>query len=414
MKKHNLNKIKKGILISTLAVGLVGCAQQAGGGNKCQAVLCVNYDQVIEEGHHHLCKKDNCLVRSDFEGDIHVHDFCNEQECANIKVTDENHKHFDKWFKVETIGGEGSAYKVAYPDWDEYCDTLPGNAVSGNTEDTIDMMNKFQDNYKKYIEELTFSDKFTAYCEKNGYQTPADIEFKKFTEYGEGLLTGTTVNCDENNFDYLIGATDDEYKKSINDICAPIFEDIIKNVRVSNFSNLDDTLNATLDKSRFINYYDAIRNEVYKNSYGAKFTDTKKLIYTETKTSIKNNIGRLNVNCSTKFSIYKNEVTQNGEAVEIIDPDVVQQMDLMLDNAATNMGVEKTDLQNIINLSYVMDSLKTAHNLTSSYSEHSNYCSYPENIMSNKMDEINVSEMKPLTSNTIASINPQNQDHELC
>ena len=219
---------------------------------------------------------DYCEICDGVQDKNHQHDYCDD--CEGIQ-TDPNHTcppetdicdicegtqtDASHYFHVETIGGEGSAYKVAYPNWNDYRSTFTGEV------DPLKMMQDFQDNYENYINSLEFSDKFKAYCADKGYQTPADIDFKTFDEYTTDLSSEYTSY--KNNFDYLIGSTTDDYNKSINDICKPIFEDITKNIK---------TENASLDKKRLYYYFRALSIHNLKSAYSLDFeiSDEKKYL----------------------------------------------------------------------------------------------------------------------------------------
>ena len=247
-------------------------------------------------------------------------------------------KGYDSYFKIQTIGGENSNYKVAFPAWYEYLDTVP------NEIEPIDMMNSFNGNFKTYINGIKFSDSF-----KNKYNT--DIEIKDFTKFTiENTISYT------NNFDNLID--------NLYDVCAPVLADITENIQIS-----DD---ATLDQTRFYYYYNAISNEAYKDGYSDKFDyssgsyDQGKTYYTDEKNAIISGWANINNNSTAPIADIETDMA-NG------CPQIVQQMNLMLAGAANKMGVELNDLQNIMNLALARKTLDAVHDYTLITTEHSSH-----------------------------------------
>lgn len=244
-------------------------------------------------------------------------------------------KGYDSYFKIQTIGGENSNYKVAFPAWNEYLDTVP------NEIEPIDMMNSFNGNFKTYINGIKFSDSF-----KNKYNT--DIEIKDFTDFTTENTIGYTKN-----FDRLID--------NLYDVCAPVFEDITENIQISD--------NATLDQTRFYYYYNAISNEAYKDGYSDEFDyssgsyDQGKTYYTDEKNAIISGWANINNNSTAPIADIETDMA-NG------CPQIVQQMNLMLTGAANKMGVELADLQNIMNLALVRQTLDAVHDYTLFTTEH--------------------------------------------
>jgi len=243
---------------------------------------------------------------------------------------------YDSYFKIQTIGGENSNYKVAFPAWYEYLDTVP------NEIEPIDMMNSFNGNFKTYINGIKFSDSF-----KNKYNT--DIEIKDFTKF----TIDNTISY-TNNFDNLID--------NLYDVCAPVFADITENIQISD--------NATLDQKRFYYYYRAINNEAYKSGYSDKFDyssgsyDQGKTYYTNEKDNIISGWANINNNSTAPIADIETDMA-NG------CPQVIQQMNLMLTGAANKMGVELADLQNIMNLALVRQTLDAVHDYTRITTDHS-------------------------------------------
>ena len=315
---------------------------------------------------------DYCEICDGVQDKNHQHDYCDT--CDDIQ-TDPNHTcppatdicdicegtqtDASHYFHVETIGGEGSAYKVAYPNWNDYRSTFTGEV------DPLKMMQDFQDNYENYINSLEFSDKFKAYCADKGYQTPADIDFKTFDEYTTDLSSETTSY--KNNFDYLIGSTTDDYNKSINDICKPIFKDITQNIMATSD-------NPELDKELIYWHYETVRNEARKYDIDNLNSETDEYI------TQKDKIKTLDTSLLPFDSFYQ-EVNKNGEIIEVINPEVAKQMDLMLQKAADNMGIKLSDAQNMFNVSYIMDKLEQTHDHTVNFGHTDVYCSNYANVM---------------------------------
>ena len=250
-------------------------------------------------------------------------------------------KGYDSYFKIQTIGGENSNYKVAFPAWNEYSETLLGEQ-QGIVE-PISMLNSFNGNFKTYINSIKFSDSF-----KNKYNT--DIEFKNFND-----LTDIDNSVDySENFDNLID--------SLYDVCAPVFADITENIQISD--------NATLDQKRFYYYYRAINNEAYKGGYSDNFDyssgsyDQGKTYYTDEKDNIISGWEYINNNSTAPIADIETDMA-NG------CPQIVQQMNLMLTGAANKMGVELADLQNIMNLALVRQTLDAVHDYTCITTDHS-------------------------------------------
>ena len=319
---------------------------------------------------------DYCEICDGVQDKGHQHDYCDT--CDDIQ-TDPNHTcppatdicdicegtqtDASHYFHVETIGGEGSAYKVAYPNWNDYRSTFTGEV------DPLKMMQDFQDNYENYINSLEFSDKFKAYCADKGYLTPADIDFKTFDEYSSGLTTEYTSY--KNNFDYLIGSTTDDYNKSINDICKPFFKDITQNIMATSD-------NPELDKAIIEIYYKCFKNEARERAnQGITGNSNESEEYTNTK----NNEIKIYDGYITGIDSFYQTVEKNGETVEVINPEVAKQMDLMLKRAADNMGIEVNDAKNMFNLSYTMEPLEKVHDHTINFGHTDVCCSNYTNVM---------------------------------
>lgn len=321
---------------------------------------------------------DYCKICDGVQDNNHQHDYCDDCEgidgkdhicpkpelpatdiCNICEGTQTDASHY---FHVETIGGEGSAYKVAYPDFNKYFDD--NYDVQAQRLDPQKMMQDFQDNYENYINSLEFSDKFKVYCADKGYQTPADIDFKTFDEYSSGLMTEYTSY--KNNFDYLIGSTTDDYNKSINDICKPIFEDITKNIK---------TENASLDKKRLYYYFRALSIHNLKSAYSLDFeiSDEKNTYDTE-KSAIISGWDVINQDTTSPIENIGTDIDNGCHQI-------TEQMSSILAAAANQMGVELSDLQNIVNLANVMESLTSTRSITKLPTSHSHEYACPTNTM---------------------------------
>ncbi len=383
--------IKKGVRIGVLtagmaftAIGLTGCIQQASlpdnEKEKCTEDGCVldehpdtvKHDYCNEYGcevegnetddkPHKHCKETNCKNKTAYT-DIHDHDYCGlgDEVCFGTdKTTNSEHDHdycektdcdgsthmgavhptgptYPDWFQEEHIGGEDSPYKIAYPNWSKYIDDITTTEV-----EPITMLNDFNNEFKKYIESFIFSEDFN-------FNTT--INFKSFSNTNSDI----TINYTE-NFDYLIGSVNDNISGSINDICAPVFKDII--------SNLND-----IDQQLLYVYYKALKNEAKKYNYIDNTTEITST-YTDTKN---NEIKLFDGNESIPFNSFYHTVTdKDGKNSEVINPQVATEMTNILQKAANNNKELLSNYQNIVNLSFVSDMLEMTDNYTTQITKHS-------------------------------------------
>lgn len=387
--------IKKGVRIGVLtagmaftAIGLTGCIQQASlpdnEKEKCNEDGCVldehpetvKHDYCNEYGcevegnktddePHKHCKETNCKNKTAYT-DIHDHDYCGlgDEVCFGIdKTTNSEHDHdycektdcngsthmgtvhptettYPDWFQEEYIGGEGSPYKIMFPVESEYL-----GAVNSNT-DPILQLNSYSVQFKKYIQDLTFSEDF-----KEKYNT--DIAFKTFDNYNSSEESKLHYN---KNFDYLIGTINDDVSGSINDVCAPVFRNIMEN------------LNNT-DKQLLYVYYNALKNETKKYNYYTNNTTEVTSTYTNTKN---NEIKIFDNNELIPFnSFYQTVTDKDGKNSEVINPQVATEMTNILQKAANNNKELLSNYQNIVNLSFVSDMLEMTDNYTTQITKHS-------------------------------------------
>lgn len=311
-----------------MILGFVCCSNPSGSTNNNTLDYCDICDGVQDESHEH----DYCLECDGVQGKDHEH---------QVVTPEPTEPTYDEYFHITTIGGENSPYKVAYPDNYEYNELNDFTAVK--------KLNDYQNNYKKYIESLPFSDEF-----KSKYVT--DITYNTFSDYNNAAESIINVN---ENFDYLIGTVNDDVLGSINDVCAPVFKDIT--------NNLDG-----IDKDYLYVYYKAIKNEARKYDYPSN-TNDETSEYTTTKND---EIKIFDGNSAIPFdSFYLPATNQSGNASEVINPQVAQELSLVLQKAADKMGVKQTDLENIVNLSFVGDTLEMVHDCVNTLSGHNNtYC----------------------------------------
>lgn len=238
---------------------------------------------------------DYCDICDGVQDESHEHDYC--LECDGIQGSDHEHQEvvtpteptYDEYFHITTIGGENSPYKVAYADVSEF--------NTENRDKTVEeQLNLRKANFKTYVENLEFS---TEFLQKYNYITTTSIfNGTEFTQYSV--------------FDTEI--------YNINSMCAPIFEEITKNIKISD--------NTALDKACFKYYYWAVKNEAYKYACSEYFDTTGKDHYEDQKNGTNGIINsweaaHTNRDLDVPFDLY---ITENG--VETLNPEVIQQMDL--------------------------------------------------------------------------------------
>lgn len=300
---------------------------------------------------------DYCDICDGVQDASHEHDYC--LECDGIQGSDHEHQEvvtpteptYDEYFHITTIGGENSPYKVAYPDDSEYISSITNYSA-------VENLNDYQKNYKKYIESLTFSDEF-----KSKYVT--SIGYNTFDTYNNSANSIINVN---KGFDYLI--------ENINNVCAPIFEDITKNIKISD--------NASFDKDTLNLCYQAISNEAEKKAYSDNFNSNQEAQtkYNNTKDFLATFNGMEELPFTNKYFY-----DESG----VINPEVAEQMDLMIVAAANKMGVTANDLRNFINLTLTMNSLEAVDEYTSTTTGHTAGDTCPTNTMLDVIDSVDAS-----------------------
>ncbi len=326
---------------------------------------------------------DYCEICDGVQDKNHQHDYCDE--CDGIQ--DKNHQHeqggtenedgtitettYPDWFQEEHIGGKDSPYKIAYPSWSEYVDDITTTEV-----EPITMLNDFNNEFNKYIESFTFSEDF-----KKKYNT--DITFKTFGNYNSSEESKLHYN---KNFDYLI--------EQINDVCAPVFEEIANN------------MNEDLDKKMLYQYYRAYTNEADKYGYSTNFSGSvAETQYNAMKTTIKN------TSFNKNYPIYETITKEDGTKEEVISKSASENLTSILTKAANEMSVDVTDLQKLFNLSLTTNTLNSVHNCTATQTEHTvNNC--PSNTILDSVILPNIS-LNNYSTITPTSIH-QDFGRELC
>lgn len=217
-------------------------------------------------------------------------------------------------------------------------------------------------------------------------------EFKK--NYSEQLALIT----DENAFNQSTTSGFDFTINRLNDSCAPIFEEIIEKI---------DT---PLDRYSFMCYYNALSNEAYKHGSGNYFYGNHKQeeTYYDQKAQVQRDFADNYAyeGLETPFDIIKDIEENDCNQITI-------QMDTLLANSkvASDMGISKTDLTKLINLSLNISSLDAMHDYSSAkgLSKHAS-CVRSGNTLENVMLEKTVE----LDNAGMAMLNNNIQDRELC
>ena len=302
---------------------------------------------------------DSCDICDGVQDASHEHDYC--LECDGVQGSDHEHQEvvtpteptYDEYFHITTIGGENSPYKVAYPDVSEYF-----ASVNSSTDATL-QLNSYSANFKSYVDNLEFTSDF---IQKFG---DINIAFDTFKDYNDSANGISHVN---KNLDNAI--------ENINNVCAPIFEEITKNIKISD--------NASFDKDTLNLCYQAICNEAEKKAYNDEFNSNQEAQtkYNNTKDFLATFNGMEELPFTNKYFY-----DESG----VINPEVAEQMDLMIVAAANKMGVTANDLRNVINLSLTMNSLDAVHEYTSATTGHTAGDTCPTNTMLDVIDSVDAS-----------------------
>ena len=245
---------------------------------------------------------------------------------------------YDDYFKIVNIGGEDSGYTIAYPDNSDYQYSFYDTTTSGN-------YNNYSGNYKSYIESLTFSEAFREKYASVFNGDKVNIEWREFAEssYGESYAT-------EYDFLYLIN--------QLTTLCTPAFEDMIETF----LTNYEWTLTGyndydCLKEYEFYIYYVTMILSSYNYGYsGATYNGSK---WSDYESSIEDDVIDL------WNRLFSEEIFNTTPPIADIASDInngcpliVEQMNIHLAYAAEKMQVELTDLQNLLNLSFIIETLE--------------------------------------------------------
>lgn len=243
---------------------------------------------------------------------------------------------YDDYFKIINIGGQDSAFTIAYPDNSEYQGSFYDTTTSGD-------YNNYSGNFKSYIESFTFSDAFREKYASVFNGDKVNIEWREFDEssYGESYAA-------EYDFLYLIN--------ELTTLCTPAFEDMIETF----LTNYEWTLTRfnvynCLKGHEFYVYYVTMILSSYNYGYsGATYNGSK---WSDYESSIEDDVIDL---WNRMFSVFNTTPPIADIASDINNgcPLIVEQMNIHLAYAAEKMQVELTDLQNLLNLSFIIETLE--------------------------------------------------------
>ena len=310
---------------------------------------------------------DNCDICDGVQDESHEHDYC--LECDGVQGKDHEHQvvtptepTYDEYFHITTIGGENSPYKVAYSDVSEYF-----ASVNSSTDATL-QLNSYSANFKSYVDNLEFTSDF---IEKF---VDINVAFDTFKDYNDSANGISHVN---KNLDNAI--------ENINNVCAPIFEEITKNIKITD--------NALLDQMHFMTYYNLVTNEAYKLGYSDYFNSSTsseqgKEYYDSVKADV---IDGWNFAHSEEGYNVEAPIIDLASDIENGCPQIIAEMDKMIIAAANKMGVTANDLRNVINLSLTMNSLDAVHEYTSATTGHTAGNTCPTNTMLDVIDSVDAS-----------------------
>lgn len=243
---------------------------------------------------------------------------------------------YDDYFKIVNIGGEDSGYTIAYPDNSDY--SFYDTTTSGD-------YNNYSGNYKSYIESFTFSEAFREKYASVFNGDKVNIEWREFDEssYGESYAT-------EYDFLYLIN--------QLTTLCTPAFEDIYESLLTTYEWTIQiNDRYGSLEGMQYRLYYITMLLLAYNNGYaGATYNDSK---WSNFETFIQEHIVE-------KWNLIHSNIGFNvtppiADILSDINNDchlIVEQMDILLSTVANQMQVELSDLQNIVNLSLLIETLE--------------------------------------------------------
>ncbi len=245
---------------------------------------------------------------------------------------------YDDYFKIVNIGGQDSAFTIAYPDNSEYQGSVYDTTTSGD-------YNNYSGNYKSYIESLTFSEAFREKYASVFNGDKVNIEWREFDEssYGESYAA-------EYDFQYLI--------YQLTTLCTPAFEDMIETF----LTNYEWTLTGfnvynCIKGHEFCIYYVTMILSSYNYGYsGATYNGSK---WSDYESSIEDDVIDLwNILFSEGFFNTTPPIADIASDINNGCPLIVEQMNIHLAYAAEKMQVELTDLQNLLNLSFIIETLE--------------------------------------------------------
>lgn len=249
---------------------------------------------------------------------------------------------YDDYFKIINIGGEDSGYTIAYPDNSEYQGSFYDTTTSGD-------YNNYSGNYKSYIESLTFSEAFREKYAGMLYGNRLNITWKEFIENDKYPSNDNQIRANE-NFDYLI--------TQLNNLLTPVFEDMIETF-LTNYEWIlaGNNIYGCLKEYEFYVYYVTMILSSYNHGYsGATYNGSK---WSDYESSIEDDVIDL------WNRLFSEEIFNTTPPIADITSDInngcpliVEQMNIHLAYAAEKMQVELTDLQNLLNLSFIIETLE--------------------------------------------------------
>lgn len=248
---------------------------------------------------------------------------------------------YDDYFKIINIGGEDSGYTIAYPDNSDYQYSFYDTTTSGD-------YNNYSGNFKSYIESFTFSDAFREKYAGMLYGNRLNITWKEFIENDKYPSNDNQIRTNE-NFDYLI--------TQLNTLLTPVFEDIYESLLTTYewTTIVRNDRYGSLEGMQYRLYYITMLLLAYNNGYaGVTYNE-----WSNFETFIQEHIVKM------WNSIHSNEGFNVTPPIADILSDInndchliVEQMDILLATVANQMQVELSDLQNIVNLSLLIETLE--------------------------------------------------------
>lgn len=245
---------------------------------------------------------------------------------------------YDDYFKIVNIGGQDSAFTIAYPDNSEYQGSVYDTTTSGD-------YNNYSGNYKSYIESFTFSDAFREKYAGMLYGNRLNITWKEFIENDKYPSNDNQIRTNE-NFDYLI--------TQLNTLLTPVFEDIGETLAttyewtITGYNEYD-----CLKEYEFYIYYNimiSLSYKSYKNGYSEAISSTT----WQSSDAI-----------DVWNRLYSEEIFNTTPPIADILSDInngcpliIEQMSALLATVAENLQVELSDLQKIFNLSFIIETLE--------------------------------------------------------